>query len=269
MSDQSLVKIFWALAVISFPTCILLLAIIFKEDIRKLLSRIGDNKVTNNNISDLPLSQQSEVIKSYAPYPHVEKNKSKAQSPEINFLDVDVCKNKNSGQYFIVIEEHNNDIATLINPKGEIKDIELKFFDKFEIRIIGELLRKNLITNEQLITFRGRITIDADRYFDEYDIVSKGTKTLCPSKGGEPDYIKSYRNMLKSSETWPSRMLAIVKHKKRITRKNLRDTIAERFDYSTNDTNGSFHASLRLLLVDGYINIEGTGDDKIIKMIQQ
>ena len=273
MDDCSLVEIFWALAVISFPVCMLLLAIIFKDDIKQLLARIGDKESSEKNIQHTAKVDQKNIEVTdegyHKNYSKKESVKSQIQSYETDYISVDICKNINSSQYFIILDEKNNDNATMIIPNGEIKNLELKLFCDFGIEKIGELLKNKLITNEQLTKYMKYIEDDAGRYFEDYEEGATRSKKTRSSTSDEPYYIKNYRNMLKNPDTWPSRMLEIIAKEKKISSKKLRDTIVKKYLYSTSETNGSFHASLRLLLVDGYISIEGNGDNKTIKIIHQ
>ena len=59
--------------------------------------------------------------------------------------------------------------------------------------------------------------------------------------------------------SWLTRMLDTIEKRQPISRNKLKDIIVTKYHYSTSDTNGSFHASLRLLLVDGYINVGRDG----------
>jgi hypothetical protein len=265
MNDRSLVEIFWALAVISLPVCILIFTIIFKKEISQLLERIGRKDLIKEKYHTTSKSNKSHTDK----IDHIE-NESKVQineqhqKIENNFILVDVCQNQNSGKYFIVIDENTNDMATMIIPDGNIKNLELKLFNNFAQKNINELFDKNLVTNEQLTTYFNYIENDANNYLEECDSGIIGVKHGLSSRGEEPNYLKSYRNMLRNPDTWPSRMLKMIKKEKKITKKQLKEKIAIKYNYAKSDTNGSFHASLRLLLVDGYISAEGIGDNKIV-----
>lgn len=270
MSDCSIAEIFWALAVLSFPVCMLIFAIIFKNDISKLLERIGSNKLTKDSFRTAPEYNRKHIDKISTIEDNLVREVNKQTSSVENcFFLVEVCKNKNSGTYFIVIDENYDDMVTLIIPNGTFKNLERKLFDDFKQQSINELFSNNLITKEQIACYLKYVENDADNYFENYNSESTGIKYRVSSADEEPDYIKSYRNMLKSQDTWPSRMLQVIAKEESITRNKLKDIIATKYNYSTSDTNGSFHASLRLLLVDGYINVEGFGDNKIIKINHQ
>ncbi|NQV15885.1 hypothetical protein HQ531_10545, partial [bacterium] len=60
----------------------------------------------------------------------------------------------------------------------------------------------------------------------------------------------------------PSRMLQCIKNEPGITWIRLKTTLKDKYGYS--ETGGGISASLRVLLIDGYISIEGTGDNKRI-----
>lgn len=274
MDDRSVVEIFWALAVFSFPICILIFTIIFKKEIRRLLERIGCRNLIeekyrttskNDEFSTDKIGRIDAKISRIDDDSRSQK-KENYQKIENDFIFAKVCQNHNSGNYFIMIGEITDDKATMINPNGEIKSLELKLFNNFAQVSINELIDKNLVNNKQITRYFNYIETDANNFFDEYDSETNGNRHRLSPKGGEPEYIKNYRNMMRNPDTWPSRMLKIVKNEKAITRRELQEIIVTKYNYATSDTNGSFHASLRLLLVDDFITVEGIGDNKIIKI---
>jgi hypothetical protein len=56
-------------------------------------------------------------------------------------------------------------------------------------------------------------------------------------------------------------MFEFVKSKKKVTWSEIKNHLTNQHGYSDS---GSYSASLRVLFVDGYINIEGKGDTKTI-----
>lgn len=266
MNDQYLVQMFWALAVISFPVCILIFTIIFKKEISRLIERVFTKNLDVKKYHDkekdnILYTESHDDIKNK---PIDESNESQ-QNIEKDYIVVEVCQNQSSGKYFIVIDEISEDIAMLIIPDGSIKNLEIKLFNNSENRSINELFEKNLITDEQIKTYFNYIDIDANTYLENPDSGRFRVRQELPG-GDEPDYIKSYRNMLKSQDTWPSRMLKMIETEKNITQKQLKEKIVSKYNYSASDTNGSFHASLRVLFVDGYISADGVGDNKTIRI---
>lgn len=259
LNNNSIVAIILALAILAFPICVLIFSIIFKKEIRQLLNRLGDNKISKDLPSVITKPEKDykeEDIPNIIPKKMVQDIDS-YHSKEINFLDAEVCCNKQSGDYFIVIDEIADNLATMIVPNGGRKNLEINLFDEPEIKNINTLLNNKLITNEQFESYLNYVETDADYFLDHYNPKAIG-------KNEEPYYLKNYRNMLKNPDTWPSRMLAIIEESHPISRKKLKDIIVSKYKYSTSDTNGSFHASLRLLLVDGYINVNENG--KIIRL---
>jgi hypothetical protein len=274
MDDRSVVEIFWALAVLSFPVCILIFTIIFKKEIGRLLERIGCRnlieekyRTTSKNdefITD-KIGRIDAKISSIDDDSRSQK-KENYQKIDNDFIFVKVCQNQNSGDHFIMIGENTDDKATMINPNGEIKTLELKLFNNFAQVTINELIDKNLVNNKQITCYFNYIENDANNFLDEYDSEIEGNRPSLTPRGEEPEYIKNYRNIMRNPDTWPSRMLKIIKNEKVITRRELQKIIVTKYNYATSDTNGSFHASLRLLLVDDLIIVEGIGDNKIIKI---
>jgi len=136
MDDRSVVEIFWALAVLSFPVCILIFTIIFKKEIGRLLERIGCRnlieekyRTTSKNdefITD-KIGRIDAKISSIDDDSRSQK-KENYQKIDNDFIFVKVCQNQNSGDHFIMIGENTDDKATMINPNGEIKTLELKLF---------------------------------------------------------------------------------------------------------------------------------------------
>jgi hypothetical protein len=172
MNDQYFIQIFWALAVISFPICILIFTIIFKKEISRLLERactknLDVKKYHAKEKYNILYTEKRDEIKN-AP---IDAPNEKQQNIEKDYIVVEICQNQNSGKYFIVIDEIAEDIAMLIIPDGSIKNLEIKLFNKFENRSINELFEKNLITDEQIQT-----------YFN-YTKVKKGTDLLFYSSG--------------------------------------------------------------------------------------
>jgi len=264
LNNNSIVAIILALAILAFPICVLIFSIIFKKEIRQLLNRIGDKKISKDLPSDItvPVKDYKEEDKPNIIPQKKEQDNDSYHSKKINFLDAEVCCNKQSGDYFIVIDEISENLATMIVPNGGRKNLEINLFDKPEIKNINTLLNNKLITNEQFESYLNYVETDADYFIDHYKPKAIGNNES--TRYIEPYYLKNYRNMLKNPDTWPSRMLAIIEESHPISRKKLKDISVSKYKYSTSDTNGSFHASLRLLLVDGYININENG--KIIRL---
>ena len=163
---------------------------------------------------------------------------------------IEICKNKESGEKFVYLEERLFEKASFILPNGTVKDLPLKLFDEVEEVEEWEL------SEEQLQTLK----------------IVKDHEDIYPKKGytkshivNEPDYILKYRNMLRSPDTIPSRILDIVKSKGSIKWKKIKNKLIDVYGY--NDS-GSFQASLRVLKIDGHVKIQGKGEDKIISLLK-
>jgi hypothetical protein len=67
--------------------------------------------------------------------------------------------------------------------------------------------------------------------------------------------------MLNTPTSIPSRMLDIIKERGRISWKDVKHLLIERYGYSES---GSFGASLKVLQIDKHIEIIGIGEQKIL-----
>jgi len=159
---------------------------------------------------------------------------------------IEICKNKESGEKFVFLEERLYEKASFILPNGTVKDLPLKLFNEVEEVEEWELSEKQLQTLK----------------------IVKDHENIYPKKGytknhkeKEPDYIQKYRNMLKNPGTIPSIMLDIVKSNGSITWIKIKNELMNVYGYRYT---GSFGASLRVLKIDGYVKVQGTGEDKII-----
>lgn len=184
----------------------------------------------------------------------------KVKTNDFPYLKIETCKNLNSGKFFIVLEEIDDTLTKMVIPNGEIKILESILFGEIEENSLEFLLSNDIIINNQIesyFTYIGNISA--------IPIVSgNNAPNLQNNNQFEPPYLKTYRLMLSNPYTWPSRMLATIKEENSITQKKLKKIMDYKYDYSPSEANGSFGASLRLLVVDGYVEIEGTGDSKLI-----
>ena len=203
--NNTLIELIKAIATLLWPVCILIIAFIFRKDISELLSRMFSDKRSirddeKNDKTSFELSSKPDIS-----IPNKSDEEDRAcLSEDEPFLAV--CKNIQTGDYFIVIEEINNDEAKLITPKGEIKQLELKLFDELEEKNIKNLLGDNLISHKQLLKFNKYIEKDANNYIEHY-LQPSATIPLHHAVYDEPHYIRSFRNMLNNPNTIPSRML--------------------------------------------------------------
>lgn len=251
MDDNLIVELVWALAVLAFPICLLLIAIIFKKDISLLLDRIGCNKLQPKEEIDA-----GETAVFY-------------QGKETKYtVEFEVCKNISTGKYFIVLSEINDNESLMIIPTGEILPLRFELFDESEITDIFELYKNNLLTDKQLEKLFTYIATQSEEYIDNYTSPPITGRPTIPTEDEpptevEPVYISNYRNMLRNPDTLPSRMLECIRNEHTISWVNLKNILRENYGYS--ETAGGTSASLRVLLIDGYVKIYGRGDDKIIK----
>ena len=81
--------------------------------------------------------------------------------------------------------------------------------------------------------------------------------------GDEPDYIITYREMLKNPESLPSRMRRYIDEVGSLSWGDLMEACVQRLGCKSKD-NGSIRASLRVLELDGYITTTGRAESKRI-----
>ncbi len=65
-----------------------------------------------------------------------------------------VCKNKNSGKYFIYIQDTGNDEVLLVTPDAYIKSLKANLFVDIEDKEADSLLASGQITEAQIQRFR-------------------------------------------------------------------------------------------------------------------
>lgn len=189
--------------------------------------------------------------------------------------------NLESGKVNEFIIEREREIE---NAEKKIKGIERESEEKKEqIQAkIGELsdnvnkLKKQIEESEsekKKITTetRGQISqIWQNLGFLHPPVVEKAKEKL-KEKGveeGTKEYIIRYRKMLENPQTLPSRMKKYIDEEERVTFKDLKHTCVEEFGCKSG-TSGSIFASIKVLEIDGYIKIEGRGDNKRIVSIKK
>ncbi len=62
---------------------------------------------------------------------------------------MEICKNKNTGKYFIYIEKIGNDKAWLVTPKCQVKTLNLSLFNNSREGGKKDFLSRGLISEEQ------------------------------------------------------------------------------------------------------------------------
>ena len=166
---------------------------------------------------------------------------------------IEVCKNKRSDQFFIFLDRVSSNKSHYIIPDGKIKALSSDLFHETEVREKKFLLTNNLITPEQSEKLK--------LYENELNNSRIDNQISKRVSDGEPGYIKKYRKMLESPNTVPSIMLKCIKSAGTMRWKDLKKILIEKYNYKES---GSFGASLRVLEIDGHININGSGDEKLI-----
>lgn len=88
-----------------------------------------------------------------------------------------------------------------------------------------------------------------------------------PELDDEPEYIRTYREALANPDSLPSKMKKHIEEVGAITWGDLKRVCVERLGYKS-ETSGSIGASLRVLQLDGHVEIMGRGEDRTIRSIQ-
>ena len=175
---------------------------------------------------------------------------------DLRFINIEACRNLNTNKYFLILEEINNLHTKLIIPSGEIKILENKLFNEPEDFSLDYLLNNNYISNIQIEAYFN--------FLNSHTSITPIVNNIAEYDQEEPPYIKNYRSMLSNPDTWSSKMLRKINDKGPITLMDLKNEMDQKYEYSPSESNGSFGASLRVLLVDGHIRIEGKGNSKVI-----
>jgi len=88
---------------------------------------------------------------------------------------------------------------------------------------------------------------------------SGSAATPASSSGSEPEYIRTYREMLKSPESLPSRMKKYIDEVGSLSWADLKKACVQRLGCKTK-TSGSIGASLRVLELDSHVRTTGRGE---------
>lgn len=83
-----------------------------------------------------------------------------------------------------------------------------------------------------------------------------------------PSYISSYRKQLNNPNSLPSKIRRYIEEHETITLKDLKRACVEKFGCRS-ETSGSIGASVKVLEVDGYIKMEGHGNNKRLISIEK
>ena len=63
---------------------------------------------------------------------------------------MEICKNKNSGDYFIYIEDEGKGKFSLVLPTTKVKSLESHLFEEPEVGNEKDFLSRGLITDKQV-----------------------------------------------------------------------------------------------------------------------
>ena len=88
------------------------------------------------------------------------------------------------------------------------------------------------------------------------------------SNRGQAPYISTYRRILESPNTLPSKMLQYIANAEVVTYGDLKKAWVREFGCKSEES-GSIGASLNVLKLDGYVTIEGRGHEKRIRALQK
>ncbi len=84
-----------------------------------------------------------------------------------------------------------------------------------------------------------------------------------PSTADEPEYIKIYREMLKNPDSLPSRMKKFIDDVGSMAWRDLKRACVQQLGCKS-ETSGSIGASLRVLELEGHVNVSGRGEGRRI-----
>lgn len=166
-----------------------------------------------------------------------------------------VCRNIRSNKYFIVVDTAQDDKFKLVTPKNEILMLQSNLFSEPEDMDELLLRKAGLLSEEQLDCYY--------RYIEEQEKeLSESVSNIAfKHSGAEPEYVKTYRSMLNNADSMPSKMHRIVAERKSIKWYGLVEQLTK---HGYAGRGGSLTASLKVLEIDGYLQVEGTGDGKLI-----
>lgn len=183
-----------------------------------------------------------------------EESKTSAMS-----CDICVCSNNKTGKYFIVIDSTQETVMTLVTPVCTILPLQSSLFSEPEDVDENILRETGLLNEEQIAAYY--------RYIEEHEKeLSEGvTQTGFNHGGAEPEYVRTYRGMLNNAHSMPSTMHRIVEERKHIKWSELVEQLTK---HGYIGRGGSLTASLKVLEIDGYLQVEGTGNSKSISYIR-
>lgn len=181
---------------------------------------------------------------------HLEESK-KSEIP----CGICVCRNNKTGKYFIVLDCTQDTVMTLVTPVSTILPLQCNLFSEPEDMDENILRETGLLSEEQISAYY--------RYIEEHEkeLSEVATQTGFKHSGAEPEYVKTYRKALENPKSMPSTMHRIIEERGRIKWYELKEQLTK---HGYLGTGGSPTASLRILELDGYVQVEGVGESKSI-----
>lgn len=243
-----------AISYMLWPICLLLIVFIFRKEIRTLLlglvKKQSEKMVEENSpetqISIPPLQGHVDVTSQIE---DVISQEDIAKITSDDQLTVEACKNINSGKYFVVLDENNDEFET-IAPNGNKNCLQKKIFH----------------TTTEYITVDKLTEIQREKVYKWIENLEPNEELPVNTRTQPIDgYLPSYIGMLKNPNTETARMLAYIKSKRSVTWREVKQYL--HYTYIYEPTSGSMGASLKALETLGLVTINGQGDDKIITSV--
>jgi len=79
-----------------------------------------------------------------------------------------VCKNKNSGKYFIYIQDTGNEETLLVTPGAEIKSLSAALFGELEDKDEDNLIANGIIADAQIQRFHQYEKDKSDNFVENF-----------------------------------------------------------------------------------------------------
>lgn len=247
---EDIIEIIKAASYIVWPVCLLLIAFMFRREIRALLiSLLPKNKGSVDTQEVIqPVTSKPTIINlklDDRPSSHPIAD----DSTLVDQLIVKAYRNINSKNYSVFLEENQNSIYA-IAPNGNIAWFEKKLFDPTIIDV-----SVNILAEEQREKF----------YWWIQNAESTDSGLVNSKKQPLSGYLPSYMNMLKNPNTEPSRMLEYIKSRGTVSWSEIQNHLAKEYRYVIQS--GSMGASLRALEASEHVNITGQGGGKLISIV--
>lgn len=151
------------LLVILFCIYLLIISIDNKKnlkEIQELLRDIQDNKNSKIQKKNKEINKQDKGNRNELKFRAENNNYTPFNSKQndLKYFNVETCRNLSSGNYFIILEEHNKNFSKMVIPTGEIKNLENKLFGDIEVSSLEYLLENHLISESQINSYFNFIT---------------------------------------------------------------------------------------------------------------